>query len=468
MIQFLILFLSIATASLVFTKKYKIIPLYMLFVFLFTLDYANYYLRIDSSLSGYLVKMYSEILLVFTAIYFIKSLTSNRTKKIVFYSLLFFAATLIIGISKNGALNAILDWRSSILPIALPLLLIYSKIINIKTAKKLIGFVCLLTLLNTTIALYQYATFNGDPQSSWRYDFLVDARQNNETENEERFVSYQIVRNDNLRASGIFVSALQYSYLAAFSAFYIFLQMLAVKRNKFVFYLGYSSLIFVFILGMLASQVRASLIILAVAIATYLICTKRKPNGIQLLPKRALTLVLINYSILLLTLFVFGADTLDTSAVGRVPQYIKAISEFSIFGAGLGRYRGQFDSDLVYGSLTLGVMFLFIPYLFVRTFNKAFSKPALYSDGNAHIVTLAFCIATSAATVSLFQHISGSALYFITWLLLFSSATRIYSPPHNPIMASKKSNSLHEASKDLHESTSPSLAHPHLGSLGQS
>lgn len=439
MIQLLILFLSVATALLVFTKKYKLIPIYMLFVFLFTIDYANYYLKIDSSLSGYLVKMYTEILFVFTTLYFIaSSLKSNKTNKIAFYTLLFLVLTLAIGINKNGALSAILDWKSSILPIALPLLLIYSKIVDSNTIKKLMGFVCLLTLLNTTIALFQYSTFNGDPQSSWRYDFLVNARQNNETENEERFVTYQIVRNDKLRASGIFVSALQYSYLAAFSAFYIFLQILSVKKNKFVLYLGYSTLLLTFILGMLASQVRASFIIFLVAIATYYTCTKRSPTGITLLTKRALTLILVNYSILLLTLFIFGADSLDASAAGRAPQYLKAISEFSIIGAGLGKYRGQFDSDLVYGSLTLGLIFLFIPLLFVTMLRKTSSKQALYSDENAYTVTLAFCIATSVATVSLFQHLSGTVLYYVTWLLLIASATRVSSPIHKPSIAKNK------------------------------
>jgi hypothetical protein len=179
---------------------------------------------------------------------------------------------------------------------------------------------------------------------------------------------------------------------------------------------------------MLASQVRASFIILIVAIATYYICTKRSPTGITLLTKRAFTLILANYSILLLTLFIFGADSLDASAAGRAPQYLKAISEFSIIGAGLGKYRGQFDSDLVYGSLTLGVMFLFIPYLFVTMFRKTSSKQALYSDKNTYTVTLAFCIATSVATVSLFQHLSGTVLYYVTWLLLIASATRVSSP----------------------------------------
>lgn len=446
MIQFLILFLSIATASLVFTKKYKLIPIYMLFVFLFTIDYANYYLKIDSSFSGYLVKMYTEILFTFTALYFIaNSLKSNKTNKTALYMLLFLALTFAVGISKNGALSAILDWKSSILPIALPLLLTYSKIVDSKTINKLVGFICLLTLANTAIALFQYSTFNGDPQSSWRYDFLVDARQNNETENEERFVTYQIVRDDKLRASGIFVSALQYSYLAAFSAFYIFLQILTVKKNKLFLYLGYSTLFLTFILGMLASQVRASFIILIVAIATYYLCTKRSPIGITLLTKRAFTLILVNYSILLLTLFIFGADSLDASAAGRAPQYLKAISEFSVIGAGLGKYRGQFDSDLVYGSLTLGVMFLFIPYLFVTMFRKASSKQALYSDKNAYTVTLAFCIATSVATVSLFQHLSGTVLYYVTWLLLITSATRVSNPSSQATRAKNQTYNMYHA-----------------------
>lgn len=434
MIQSIIFLLSLAIAALVFSKKYRLIPLYMFIVFLFTLDYANYYFKIDSSFSGYLIKTYAEILFIFTAAHFAtQQLKTKKTKKIIVFAFIFIALTLAIGITKNGALNALLDWRSSILPIALPLLLSYSKIVNLDTARKLMGFVCLLTLLNTALAIFQYTTFNGDPQSSWRYDFLVDARQNNESDTEDRFVTYQIVREDKLRASGIFVSALQYSYLAAMSAFYIFLQITIVRKNKFVFYSGYSLLFMILIGGILASQVRASLIMLAISIISYLFCTSRSSTRISFFTKRAFALIFASYTALLVVLFKFGADSLDASAAGRAPQYLKAISDFSLLGAGLGKYRGQFDSDIVYGIITFGIAFVLIPLMFVTLFRKAFNKQANYSDGNSVILILAFCITTSAATVTLFQHLSGTIYYYMAWLLLITSANRESNNTSNPI-----------------------------------
>lgn len=425
MIQFIVFVLSVATAALVFSKKYKLIPIYMYVVFLFTLDYANYYFKLDSSVSGYFVKTYAEILFIFTAVYFvIKSLSMNRINKIVGCSLLFLVFTIAVGIGKNGLLNAILDWRSSVFPIIFPMLLIYSKIVNLNSAKKIMNFVCLLTLLNTGLALFQYYTFNGDPQSSWRYDFLVNAHENNEVDTENRLISYQIVRGDELRASGIFVSALQYSYLGAMSAFYIFLSLVVTRKKKIASLVGYGLLFLFLVCGMLVSQVRASFIILAVAILLYLICTKKSSTGISFRANMALLLILVNYVILLLVLFVFGAESLDSSAAGRIPQYLKAISEFSIIGSGLGKYRRQFDSDFVYGFLTFGVAFLFIPFLFVKMFKEAFSKKVAYVGGNSIIVVMAFCMAVSAATVSLFQHLSGSAFYYMVWLLLIASAAR--------------------------------------------
>lgn len=285
-------------------------------------------------------------------------------------------------------------------------------------------FVCVLTLLNTSLALFQYITFNGDPQSSWRYDFLVDARQNNESNTEERFVTYQIVREDKLRASGVFVSALHYSYLAALSAFYVFLQMMAVRKNKFIFYSLYSTLFIFFVAGMLASQVRASLIMLALCLISYFFCTNRSLDNIYFSVKKTIALIVVSYTALFAVLFKFGADSLDASAAGRAPQYIKAISDFSVLGAGLGKYRGQFDSDIVYGVITFGVFYFIIPLVFINLFKKAYSKQVKQGYSNNAIVILGFCVAISVAIVSLFQHLSGSIFYYVAWLLLITSATR--------------------------------------------
>jgi hypothetical protein len=282
-------------------------------------------------------------------------------------------------------------------------------------------FVYILTILNTMLALYQYATFNGDAQSTWRYDFLVDARQNNETETEDRFVNYQIVRDGNLRASGVFVSALQYSYTAALSAVYAFVMLLSTWKRKPLIAIGYTSALALLILGMLASQVRASLVIFFISSAAYFICTKRTNSTTSYSSKKAFLLILCSYLGLLLTIFVFGANSLDASAAGRAPQYIKAISEFSIIGAGLGRYKGQFDSDIVFGALTFGALFLVIPILFVQQIKKFSLRKDASSDGCAQIVTFGFCIATAAASVSLFQHLSGTVFYYMVWILLAAS-----------------------------------------------
>ena len=425
MVQFIVFLLSVGTASLLFSKRYKVIPLYMFVVFLFTLDYANFYLKIDSSLSGYMIKIYAEILFLFTVVYFfVRTSKIGKAKNVILVIFVFVVVTIVIGMSYNGVLNAILVWRSSILPIMLPLLLCYSKIVTIDTMKKLMKFVCVLTLLNTSLALFQYITFNGDPQSSWRYDFLVDARQNNESNTEERFVTYQIVREDKLRASGVFVSALHYSYLAALSAFYVFLQMMAVRKNKFIFYSLYSTLFIFFVAGMLASQVRASLIMLALCLISYFFCTNRSLDNIYFSVKKTIALIVVSYTALFAVLFKFGADSLDASAAGRAPQYIKAISDFSVLGAGLGKYRGQFDSDIVYGVITFGVFYFIIPLVFINLFKKAYSKQVKQGYSNNAIVILGFCVAISVAIVSLFQHLSGSIFYYVAWLLLITSATR--------------------------------------------
>jgi hypothetical protein len=412
-------------AALVFSRKYKVLPVYALILFLFTLDYTNYYFNIGSSVSGYLVKLYIEVLFIFSSLrYIARAAKSKKAKKIALLILSFAIAFLIVGIAKNGALNAILDWRSSILPIALAFLLVHSNILDHRTTRKAIEFFCLLTILNSMLAIYQYSSFDGNAESSWRYNFLIDARQNNESNTEERFVNYQIVRDDKLRASGIFVSALQYSYIAAMAAFYLFLKLFLEQKKKLLMRAIYTAAFMVLSAGIVVSQVRASLMILAICIAAFFFFIKRTKRSIVFDTKKSAFLIVSSYALILFVLFFYGGDALDSSAAGRAPQYLKAISEFTIVGAGLGKYRGQFDSYFVYGAMTFGIAFFMIPFVYSRLFSSAF-RPAPRLPENEIIIIFAFGISISAAIISLFQHLSGSIYYYMTWILLVISANLV-------------------------------------------
>lgn len=427
MIQVIIFILSTMVAALVFSRKYKILPIFALILFLFTIDYTNYYFNIDSSISGYLVKIYIEILFVFASLKYVTRVAKGKkTKKYILSILLLAIAFLVIGMAKNGALNAILDWRTSILPVALAFLLVHSNILDSRTTRRAIEFFCVLTILNSILAIYQYNAFDGNAESSWRYNFLVEARQNNESNTEERFVNYQIVRDDKLRASGIFVSALQYSYIAAMAAFYLLLKLFLEQRKKLIIRAVYTAAFLVLFAGVIVSQVRASLIILAICIAAFFFFVKRSKHTIVFSTKKSVALIIFSYALILFVLFFFGGDALDDSAAGRVPQYLKAISEFTVLGAGLGKYKGQFDSYFVYGTMTFGIAFFIIPLIYARLFSSAFSLAPRLPE-NEIIIIFAFGISISAAIISLFQHLSGSIYYYMTWILLVISA---YSVKH--------------------------------------
>lgn len=122
---------------------------------------------------------------------------------------------ILYGIAKgNGLARAILDWRDVGVPVLDMFLIVRTRVINFNDGHNLLNYIAFLVVLNAVKAIYDYYSFNGLVESSWRYDFLIELNLRNNPDYESRMAVYQIVRNDNLRSSGLFVSALEFSFIA--------------------------------------------------------------------------------------------------------------------------------------------------------------------------------------------------------------------------------------------------------------
>ncbi|WVM88262.1 hypothetical protein UMZ34_18900 [Halopseudomonas pachastrellae] len=278
-----------------------------------------------------------------------------------------------------------------------------------------------LMTLNSIYAVFQSYTFNGNIEEYWRYTFLLEEKLKANPEYETRFIYYQLLRDDELRSSGLFVSALQYSYSAAFASFYFIVKIFgAVKTKQTGLLTLYIAGAAICIAGVLASQVRASLITLIISLATYFACYH--PRGKEKFKHRR-ALLLLSASVLTyaLALLLFGTK-FDSSVQGRIVQYTYGLQNFKITGFWPGSFKGQFDSYYLYASMTFGAALFFWIYFILTSYSSIYKKinSANLSPKENFNTVIAFCTIPAAMVLACFQHLAGSLYYQIVWLLLFA------------------------------------------------
>lgn len=344
-----------------FTKR-RLMAFYTLFLYYFFLDYFNYIIGVDSGLLGYITKIYPDILFVSLFVYFFYNLGVNKKNKIILFCLfvfLFCVISICYGVLNGvGLSNAILDMRTSVFPVLMAYMLVHANLLDVNDFSKLLRFCGYLVLCNSLIAIFQYFTYNGNPESSWRFEFLQVLNLRNDPNYEERMVIYQIERDGNLRASGLFVSALSFSFLEAFYCVYYIFSLF----NKKLFLLDLFKVVmcvFVLLLGIYCSQVRTSLIIVVFSFLFLFFSQKNKRRFLLFKPKSAISLSLLLCFLTFFFIVALGEGSIDASSFGRVNQYVSLYSNFRISGYGLGSYKGLFDSFYIYGFMTFGVLFLF-------------------------------------------------------------------------------------------------------------
>lgn len=396
--------ISLSFSLLVFTK-YRVYALYFLISHYFFIDLYNYYFGTED-LINFLSKSYREML-VFTLIgYLLININSFRNQyKSFLIILVLLLLFLIFGAGLNGFSNAMMDWRYTCAPILIALLLSMTNISTIDNLRKATKFLLCLTSLNSIFIIFQYLNFNGDYQNTWRYSFLVEQNLKLNSEYMIHMAQYQIVRGDQLRSSGVFLSALHAAYITSLAAVYSFIVMF---NNKKIFYF---ILFFINVFALIYTQVRAGFLILVLsfmAFFSYYFYTKYKPKiiiGLSVL-----------FTILFIILLFLNKDSLDDSIQGRIPQYLYLFDNFDFMGHGLGAYRGEFDSYYVNGFLTFGFAFGLWIFYILKKYVEIFSNiPALRDN----FVILVYCSIIPALLFSLMQHFISSLYYAVIWLYLF-------------------------------------------------
>ncbi|MFG7715848.1 hypothetical protein, partial [Klebsiella pneumoniae] len=414
----------------VLLSKYKKITLYFLFFYYFGINYLNYIMGTNQSIENFIIKAYPDVLMLSLVLrLFIMTTrgdnTNNKKKGVdkLFFVCIFVSMIYVIySMAKDNSISRIiLDWRDTVAPVLIMYLMVRTNVINFDDGDRILHFIALMVVGNSIIAIIDYYNFNGIAESSWRYDFLIDLNLKTDSDYESRMVVYQIVRNGNLRSSGLFVSALQYSYIAGMFCFYFYLKLL--NSLKWLNFSGLAlSLISMIIClaGVYVSQVRTAFLIIIFNILFYHLCLSYK-NNFSFKPKLTMSLAVICSVVMFYAIYYLG-ESADASSYGRLAQYAIMISDFNPLGAGLGAYKGLFDSFYVYIILTLGAPSIYFIYFFVKRYIYIFSRKNIEID-KKYIPFVGVCF-TAFPVMMLamsFQHVAGSIYYTLNFLTFFIS-----------------------------------------------
>lgn len=318
---------------------------------------------------------------------------------------------ILTGAIQNGFVASVNGWRSLFLFVFMGWLISYFAKDPIIQLRVLINTIIFASVANSIYSIIEYVSFTGEYEELWRYKLLFEAKSIANNEFDEHFLQYQLVRGDELRASGFFVSALLSGFFTALAAILITNKII---NNRYSFFTVINViLLLIFMISMYVSQVRTSYIIYFLAIISALFFKKRK------FPTYAFVFYLVSVPAFIFFLGLFFKSSLDASSAGRIIQYLYLFENFSFLGDGLGGNVGKFDSFYIYSFMDLGVMVGVLLFLFVSWFSRFPIKSNAFFSLEKNGFPLIQMAYVSFFPILAVQHIASSLYYFT--IVVFAS-----------------------------------------------
>lgn len=254
--------------------------------------------------------------------------------------------SIAVGLSRSGLVDAVQQWRRYFVPYILALSLASAGISTRLPEKVLIRALLAASCVMALFSLFEFFTFSGDYRKLWYYSFVALAKESIQTD--ARLLQYQFVRGDQLRASGFFTSAIEYSLFNAFSLTFSTVMLFMTHNLKEKIVLAMVTLLL--IAGELAANVRIGWVVYALSIMGVVQLHFSKSRSFLKLAVVPLVILLISFA-----LIITNRGDLDASAVGRLAQYASVPSDFRMQGYGLGQItnNGETYKDSWYISVLM-------------------------------------------------------------------------------------------------------------------
>lgn len=281
-----------------------------------------------------------------------------------------------VGLSRSSLVDAIQQWRRYFVPYFLALALASVGISTRLSVKTLVRAFIAISCIMAIFSLYKFATFSGDYRKLWYYNFVALAKESIQTD--ARLIQYQFVRGDQLRASGFFTSAIEYSLFNAFALTFSTIMLFTTRSQRERLVLIPVTLLLIF--GEFSANVRIGWVVYALSIIGVIQLDFFKTRSFW-------KLAVVPFFILLLTfaLIITQKTELDASSVGRLAQYATVPSDFRLQGYGLGKItnNGEVYKDSWYISVAMVFGVASILYAWLIFEPLQYSLKRIRADGEA-------------------------------------------------------------------------------------
>lgn len=267
--------------------------------------------------------------------------------------------------------------------------------VSISKIKITLIFILVVSLL---YSIWQSFTFNGELSSVWFYDYFNKTMDLDDG-------AFNFIRDDELRATSVFVSPIISSVFFASTALSLFYMEDKSKVLKVIY-------IFIGILGVYFSRTRIGLIYIPLFFILRFIINRVSFKY---------SILSIGIAILITLVSLIYGITDDLSALGRVIQYQEFINMYKLGGYGFeDEYLIKFDSYIISLSLNIGILAFFVLYGII----KLSKENLLIRDelNNNQIQAFLMFSALNALCIIYefaFQYIAGNYIYKLTFLFLF-------------------------------------------------
>ena len=373
---------------------------FLLYYTFYDFTFINISLSLGGSFSG-LLKIVFELIIVYVFVKNMKSIDYKEEKALSLIFISFICSFLVSIFGKDEFSLLMQGFRLYFEYIFVGMVLYWGRLFEKINIEALYNFFGAIVILLFVYGLYQNETIS-TIDDFWFYDYFS----NNSDIVTDDEVNY--FRDDKVRVTSIFDgpinSSLYYSYAASF-----FITFYRKNLNSLLY-------IIVALLGIYMSHTRIGFVVLLLYFSCF-IFIKAKIRYLLLIP-------LIYIAIIFLSL-IFGLYD-ESSALGRLPQYILLPELFRFSGLGLADEYVivYFDSFLISSLLAMGVFSIFFYMffvIFVKRCRQFILQHHLTNDvGNDLLyVKYAYLLTFASLGIIAFQYYTGSASYKIYLLFVF-------------------------------------------------
>jgi hypothetical protein len=322
-------------------------------------------------------------------------------------------SVLVSFFEKNPLFQIFSGYRMYVLPLLLFSSLDYMGFYNRVNSAILANVLVLFSIISIISTFFQFYTFNGELSSLWFYDYFATVL---DIKLEDVWFNY--LRDDKLRATGLYVNTLINSMVIGFFSLFNFARVLysdclKVRMVSIIILCGLMYALYL-------TNARIGFVMFFVGTICGLLFFKTRTKNFGLLLSIPLFCIAMTFIALLLGFI------RDLSALGRLIQYVEFLSFLKIQGIGIGNdlVITQYDSWYISVLLAFGIFSVFyigLHYFLVRRLNFDHSN-FVKIENNLSKSDLAFYFTIYAFSFSLvyifaFQFTIGGPALMVFYML---------------------------------------------------